>query len=83
MLNEMYKNRVEKQTGLKMQTLKENDFYQEGKTYWCGYWQELYKVLKVFIKDRCWYVTVLWLKDNRQTTHFTDLDYKWDFIVLD
>lgn len=83
MLNEMYKNRIEKQTGLKMQWLKENDFYQEGKTYWCGYWQELYKVLEIFTKDRSWYVKVQWVKDNHISTHFTNLDIKWDFMVVE
>ena len=54
--------------------------YEEGKIYWCGYWQKYYKVEKVtpIYEGYSQEVTVLW-EDGHRTTHSTSLDSCKDY----
>lgn len=61
--------------------------HKVGFTYWCGYWQKSYTVLKKNFyhdknrKNRFKSVTVLW-EDGKETTHMTSLDPKRDYLLL-
>jgi hypothetical protein len=83
-MTERMKELTEKRTGLKLEFLKDDTQYEEGKKYYCGYWGSTYEVLKLYTKDELnyggWAVTVRWA-DGHETTHFTNLDTNRDFLV--
>lgn len=66
------------ETGFIPIELHKNAIYEEGKTYWCGYWSQWYKVLNAeYVTHRNYKelvsVTVQW-QDGRIGTHCTALD---------
>ena len=64
---------------LKAMPVQDGMNYEVGGTYYCGYWDQAYRVLSLQHDVPIWYttVTVLW-EDGRTTTHSTSLESKWD-----
>lgn len=63
--------------------VKPTDKYEVGQWYWCGYWQQAYKVTHVEYKTAqgkqlLEEVTVKW-DDGKYTTHCTQLDPRHDY----
>lgn len=79
-------NQLLKSSNIKIKELPENALYEKGKTYWCGYWQQWYKVLHV-VYDYSYScpvlksVTVEW-QDGRIGNHKTSLEPSRDYELL-
>lgn len=56
--------------------IKKGYTHRVGATYWNGYWHKAYRVLDI---DEKGYIKVLWLDDNTESVHFTQLDYRRDY----
>ena len=83
-LRESLRQVREKQYNLKLEILPENPEYELGKTYFCGYWNQSFKVIDFTPKTndwRGWSVTVHW-QDGQITNHCTSLDRDNDFLVV-
>lgn len=66
--------------------LPKNPKYEVNKTYWCGYWQQYYKVINTDYEKHGKYehlksVIVEW-EDGRTGTHCTSLDEKYDYELI-
>jgi hypothetical protein len=77
---------AEQRTGLKLAHVKRHGEYgghELGKVYYCGYWQQTYKVTAMG-KDRVfgWCVESFWA-DEHYKNHSTSLIYGKDFEVVE
>lgn len=75
-----------KSSDIEVKELPKNPIYEKGKTYWCGYWQQWYKVLHVvynysYSRPLLESVTVEW-QDGRIGNHSTALDPSRDYELL-
>ncbi len=82
----MLKEIIERRTGLKLKdlpkTLNEFGGHEVGKTYYCNYWQQTYKVIEI-CKSEVWgWIVVCKWQDGRITSHCTSLKPGKDFEVL-
>jgi hypothetical protein len=73
------KELTEKQTGLKLKTIKD---FEPGKTYFCGYWSKVFEVLEVKQHDIWGKVYVCKWQDGTINTHST-APTKNDFEVIE
>ncbi len=73
----------EKIYNLKLKALPEGAKYEVGKTYFCGYWRQIYEVLEYQenVPIWGWEVTVKW-QDGRVRKHSTALMPGQDFEVI-
>lgn len=69
---------IEKRTGLK---LKKATKYEKGKTYYCGYWGQTFKVIDIVPTIFGESYKCQW-SDGTISTHATKLNTKEDFEVI-
>lgn len=76
---------LEQRTGLKLKNLlkKNGKFggHEVGKTYYCGYWQQTYTVIKAVENEHGWAVVCKW-QDGSTNSHSTSLIPGRDFEVI-
>lgn len=80
-------NQLLKCSNIQVKELPKNALYEKGKIYWCGYWQQWYKVIHVvydYSHNNCPLlksVTVEW-QDGSTGRHRTRLDSLRDYELL-
>lgn len=83
-INPYDKERISRQFPAAMfRPLEDGEEFEAGKTYFCGYWHQVFTVLAVTHDSPIWGVTYTcrW-EDGTTTTHSTKPELKRDFEIV-
>lgn len=80
---EVWKQRAERRTGLKMQPINKEVGYEEGNKYYNTYWDQIHTIKEIRNSDVWDKIYISEWQDGHITGHCTEPDYQRDFLVLE